>query len=265
MRVLHAQPPSVRDLAGIAHTEQALLVHAAVILDVGARTQVIDPRDVDHHIRARLHDAQAGWGDVAATWPAQMTTTAPPSLGCLQASAQLHAALGEITREGNGWATPDQIASRVHLAEVSGLLRDALAAAGTRAERFAELPSELAQAGHLHAPARLLAAMEPAFAGGGLQPDSAVRTTDVANRRILAVRPEQTTHATATAHHLGRQMATLTAALDTLPLDRRSLAAVGSEPTAQAAAPKVHLAGPALAHIHRDRLAPTSGSAGRRL
>jgi hypothetical protein len=265
MRVLHAQPPSVRDLAGIAHTEQALLVHAAVILDVGARTQVIDTRDVDHHIRARLQGAQTGWGDVAATWPAQMTTTAPPSLACLQASAQLHAALNEITREGNGWATPAQIASHVHLAEVSALLRDAVAAQGTRAERFAELPAELAQAGQLHAPARLLAALPPASAWGGLKPDSAVRTTDVANRRILVVRPDQTTRATATARDLGRQLATLTAALETLPLDRRSLAVVGSESTAQAAAREVRLAGPALAHIHRDLLAPTSGSAGRRL
>jgi len=30
MRMLHAQPPSVRDLTGIARTEQALLVHTMV-------------------------------------------------------------------------------------------------------------------------------------------------------------------------------------------------------------------------------------------
>ena len=80
MRVLHAQPPSVRDLAGIAHTEQALLVHTVVILNAAARASVIDPDDFDRQIRPRLEDAQAAWGDVAASWPAQMTTPAPPSL-----------------------------------------------------------------------------------------------------------------------------------------------------------------------------------------
>ena len=71
-----------------------------------------------------------------------------------------------------------------------------------RAERFAELPAELAHAGHLHAPARLLAAMERHPSGRGPEPESAVRTTDVANRRIVVVRPEQTADATATACHL---------------------------------------------------------------
>ena len=257
LRVLHAQPPSVRDLAGIAHTEQALLVHTAVIMNAAAGAAVIDPDDFARQIRPRLQDAQAAWGDVAASWPAQMTTTAPPSLAGVEASAQLHRALGQITRDGNGWATPTQIASRVHLAEVAGLLRDAVAAAGTRAERFAELPAELAHAGQLHAPARLLATMESHPRGPGPQPESAVRTTDVANRRIVAVRPEQTTAATATARHLRRQLTSLTAALETLPLGRESLAVVGSESSAQAAAREIHLAGPALAHVHRDRLAPT--------
>ena len=69
--------------------------------------------------------------------------------------------------------------------------------------------------------------------------------------------PEQTTAATATARHLRRQLTSLTAALETLPLGRQSLAVVGSASSAQAAAREVHLAGPALAHVHRDRLAPT--------
>ena len=73
MRVLHAQPPSVRDLAGIAHTEQALLVHSAVILNASARAGFIDPGDFDRQIRSRMESTQTAWGDVAASWPAQMT------------------------------------------------------------------------------------------------------------------------------------------------------------------------------------------------
>jgi hypothetical protein len=111
MRVLHAQPPSVRDLAGIAHTEQALLTHT-IVLNAAARAGVIDPDDFASQIRPRLENAQAAWGDVAATWPAQMTTPMPPSLAGVEASAQLHRALGEITRDGNGWATPALIADR---------------------------------------------------------------------------------------------------------------------------------------------------------
>jgi len=130
MRVLHAQPPSVRDLAGIAHTEQALLVHAAVM----------DPDDFTCQIRPRLQGAQAAWGDVAATWPAQMTTPTPPSLDGVEASVQPHRALGEITRDRNGWATAALIAVRVRLPEVAALLRDAALASVNRAERFAQLP-----------------------------------------------------------------------------------------------------------------------------
>jgi hypothetical protein len=256
LRVLHAQPPSVRDLAGIAHTEQTLLVHTLVLLNASAGASVVDPDDFVRQIRPRLEGAQDAWGDVAASWPAQMSTTAPPSIAGVEVSAQLHRALGEITRNGNVWATPAQLAERVDLAEVVVLLRDVVAASGSRAERFAELPAELARAGHLQAPARLLAALEPRTCGHGSETESAVRTTDVANRRIVAVQPEQTTAATATARLLRQQLTSLTAALETLPLGRESLAVVGSESTAQAAAREVHLTGPALAHVHRDRLAP---------
>lgn len=257
LRVLHAQPPSVRDLAGIAHTEQALLVHTVVLLNASARASVIDSNDFDRQIRPRLEGAQAAWGDVASTWPAQMSTPAPPSIAGVEASAQLHRALDEITRNGNSWATPVQLAERVDLAEVVVLLRDVVEASGSRAERFAELPAELSRAGHLHAPARLLAAMERHTNGPESETEGAVRTTDVANRRIVAVQPEQATAATATARHLRRQLTSLTAALETLPLGRESVTFVGPGLSAHAAAREVHPAVPAPAHVHRDRLAPT--------
>jgi hypothetical protein len=249
MRVLHAQPPSVRDLAGIAHTEQALLVHTLVIMNAAARAAVIDPGDFDRQIRPRLEGAQAAWGDVAASWPARMTTPAPPSLAGVEASAQLHAALGQITRDGNGWATPALIAERVHLADVEVLLRDAAMASVNRAERFAELPAELTHAGQLRAPARLLAAMESHANGRGFESESAVRTTDVANRRIVVVRPEQTTAASATACGLGRQLTSLTAALETLPLGRQSLAVVEPAVSAHAAARRARPSGLAFANV----------------
>jgi hypothetical protein len=172
MRVLHAQPPSVRDLAGLAHTEQALLTHTIVLLNAAARAAVIDPDDFASQIRPRLENAQTAWGDVAASWPAQMTTPVPPSLAGVAASAQLHQALDEITRDGNGWATPALIAEREHLADVAGLLRDAVAASSSRAERFAELPAELAAAGYLRAPARLLAVTERHPNGRGPEPEN---------------------------------------------------------------------------------------------
>jgi len=268
-RVLHAQPPSARDLVGIAHTEQALMVHTMVIMNAAALASVIDHGDFAHQVRPRLDDVQAAWGDVAASWPAQMTTPAPPSLAGVEASAQLHRALGQITRDGNGWATPALIAARVALAEVVGPLRDAALASGSRAERFAELPTELARAGHLHAPARLLADMERHTSGRGTESESAVRPTDVANRRIVAVQPEQTKAAIATARDLRRQLTSLTAALETLPPGRESLAVVGSQSSAQEAAQEIHLTGTALLQVRRDRRAPTHDrqavpSAGRR-
>jgi len=269
LRVLHAQPPSVRDLAGIAHTEQALLVHTLVILNASARASAIDPSDFDRQIRPRLESAQVAWGDVAASWPAQMSTPAPPSMAGVEASAQLHRALDEITRNGTVWATPSQLAERVDLTEVLVLLRDVVDASGSRAERFAELPTELARGGHLHAPARLLAAIERQGRGREPEVENSVRATDVANKRIVAVQPEQTVAATATARHLRRQLNSLVEVLETLPLGREKLAVVGPESNSQAAAREVHLAGPAHARVHRDRLAPTYAtkaepSAGRR-
>jgi hypothetical protein len=256
-RVLHAQPPSVRDLVGIAHTEQALMVHTMVIMNAAALASVIDPDDFAHQVRPRLEDVQAAWGDVAASWPAQMTTPASPSLAGVEASAQLHRALGQITRDSNGWTTPALIAARVDLAEVVGPLRGAALASGSRSERFAELPTELARAGQLHAPARILAAMERHTSGRESETESAVRPTDVANRRIVAVQPEQTTAATATARDLRRKLTSLTEALETLPPGRESLVVVGSESSAQAAARRVCPAGPTITQVHRDRLAPT--------
>lgn len=145
----------------------------------------------------------------------------------------------------------------MHLAEVVLLLRDVVEASGSRAERFAELPTELSRAGHLHAPARLLVAMERQTSGREPETESAVRASDVVNKRIVAVQPEQTTGATATARHLRQQLTSLTAALETLPLGRKSLAVVGSGSSAQAAAREVQPAGPALAQVHRAGRAPT--------
>lgn len=257
MRLLQAQPPSVRDLAGVAHAEQALLVHAAVILNAAARACVIDHDGFARQICPRLQDAQVAWGEVAASWPAQMTTHAPSSLAGVEASAELHQALDEITRDGNGWATPALIGRRVHLADMAGLLRDAVVAGGSRANRFEELPMQLAQRGHLRAPARLLSAMEQHSSEPRSDRQSMVRPTDLANRRIVVVGLEQTTDATATASDLGRQLTSLAEALETLPLARLRLAVVESASGAQAAARAVRPARPTVASIRPARHAIT--------
>jgi hypothetical protein len=253
MRVLYASPPSVRDLAGVAYAEQALLVHTMVILNAAAQAAVIDLAGFTGQIGPRLADAHLAWGAVGASWPPQMSTPAPPALLGVEASAQLHQALGQITRDGNGWAAPALIAQRVNLGQVSGQLRDALGAGGVRAERFAELPWELARAGQLRAPARLLAAMGPRANRLAPQLEGAVRTTDVANRRIVVLRPEQTTGATATARDLGRRMASLTQALETLALGRGGLTVAEPASRSQTAAPGVPLAHPPPASTRPGR------------
>ena len=251
MRVLHASPPSVRDLAGVAHAEQALLVHTMVILNAAAKVAVIDIEGVTGQIGPRLADAHRAWGDVAASWPAQMTTSAPPALTTVEASAELHQALGEITREGNGWATAALIDERVHLRQVTAQLRDALGAGSLCAERFAELPDELARAGQLRAPARLLGATGGPADRTATQLDGGPRITDVANRRIVTVLPQQTAGATKTARRLQAAMTSLPQALETLPLAGRSRS--GAEPASspQAVARQVRL-------DHRHQPAPLS-------
>ena len=234
-------------------TEQALLVHTAVLLNASARASAIDLGDFDRQIRPRLEATQVAWGDVAASWPAQISTPAPPSMAGVEASAQLHRALDEIIRNGNAWATSAHLAERVHLAEVVVLLRDVVAASGSRAERFAELPAELARAGHLHAPARILVAMERQTSGRESEAESAVRTTDVANRRIIVVQPEQTTGATATARALVHRLTALIAALETIPLDRQSQSSAESLPSAHETTRGLEHASGARANVQLTR------------
>jgi len=169
----------------------------------------------------------------------------------VEASAQVHRALDEITRNGNSWATPAQIAKRVHLDEVVLVLSDVVEASHSRAERFVELPTELAGAGHLVAPARLLATAERLRGGREPEFESAVRTTDVANKRIVVVRPEQTTAATETASALARQLTSLTAALGTIPLGRQSRFVVDSASSVAAVAPGARPLAVPLANVQR--------------
>jgi hypothetical protein len=225
-RALHASPPSVGDLVAVARSEQALLVHTVVILKAAVPAGLIDQDCFTAQIHPRLEDAHLAWGAVAASWPAAMSTRTPPAPAGAQASTRLHQALAQVTRDGNGWAAPALIARRVHPAQVSELLRGAVIASVNRAERFAELPGELARAGQLRAPARLLAGLGQVTCRGGDEPVGAVRITDIANRRIITVRPEQTAGATATARDLGRTLRTLTQALETLSLAGPGRAAV---------------------------------------
>ena len=252
MRVLHASPPSVRDLAGVAHAEQALLMHTMVILNAAAQAAVIDIDGFTGQIGPRLADAHLAWGDVAASWPVQMTTASPPALVAVEASAELHQALGEITREGNGWAAATLIAERVHLREVSGQLRDALGAGSVCAARFVELPDELARAGQLRAPARHLGAMDASADRPTSELEGGPRTTDVANRRIVTVLPEQTAGATKTARRLQQAMTALTQALETLRLADGSRSVTDPASSPQAAARQVRL-------DHRPQPAPLKG------
>jgi hypothetical protein len=241
----------VRDLAGVAHGEQALLVHATVILNAAVQAAVIDIDSFTAQIGPRLADAHLAWGLVAASWPVQMSTPAPPALIAVEASAQLHQALGEITREGNGWATSTLIGQRVHLREVSGQLRDALGAGSVCAERFAELPDELTRAGQLRAPARLLGATGAHGDRPVSELEGGPRTADVANRRIVTVLPAQIAGSATTARRLHAAMTSLTQALETLPLAEggRRLAEPASSP--KTAEPRVRLG-------HRPQPAPRS-------
>lgn len=218
LRVLHASPPSVADLAGVAHCEQALLVHTGVILNAAAEAGLVGRQALTAQIRPRLEQAHCAWGAVAASWPASMTTQTSPAQAGVQASSNLHRALAQITRHENGWANPAMIAARVHPGEVSDVLRGAVMASASRAERFAELPGELARAGQLQAPARLLLALELAGKPRGATWPGGVRIRDVANARIVQVRPEHTTSATSVARKLSLELRSLNQALETLPL-----------------------------------------------
>lgn len=114
-------------------------------------------------------------GDVAANWPAQMTIPASPFPGRRGSQrAQLHRAPDEIIRNGDGWATPALIGSRVHLVDVAELLSDAIAARARVPNGSPSCQLKLAHAGQLLASARLLAARSVAPARAALNPKACV-------------------------------------------------------------------------------------------
>jgi hypothetical protein len=81
----------------------------------------------------------------------------------------------------------------------------------------------------------LLAATERHPNRRGPEPESAVRTTDVANRRIVVVGPEQMASSRTTACDLGLRLRSLTQSLETLPLGRQRRVVVKPASIAKAA------------------------------
>lgn len=209
-RILAAEVPSVADLAGIATTQSALMANAEAILRAAA---VVGAADANAVSRAHpmLSSAQAAWSATAASWSGFGTMGRGPDPGGAQASTEVLRALHEITRNSNGWADPAAIASRCDLPATIEAIGHAVTSGERLADRYVELPAELAAAGRLRG--------RPDKLPSGASVDAHGRETirlAIAGRSAVAVHPGQTDILDAAANTLMERSRALGSVMDTI-------------------------------------------------
>ena len=223
-RLLAAEVPSVADLAGIATTQSAMMANAEAILRAAA---VVGAADADAVSRAHpmLSAAQAAWSATAASWSGFGTVGRGPDPGGAQASTEVLRALHEITRDSNGWADPAAIASRCELPATIEAIGHAVTSGERLADRYVELPAELAAAGLLRG--------RPDKLPSGVSVDAHGRETvslAIAGRSTVTVRPGQTDILDAAANTLMERSRALGPVMDTIR-GQRTTGPPGQRPT----------------------------------
>jgi hypothetical protein len=202
-RTLAAPDVAARDIIGIARTEALLAAGSAAIIRAATDRGHLDP-GAGLELVHRLERSAAAWLATAAGWAPYTTPKTPtPSLDCVAAADTLRRAIGEVTRDGSGWATPGQVDDRCHVPAVVTALAAAREVSADLAHTYTTLPGELAHTGRLHAPARVVLDAEMARqpVSPGSHPSDVdspralpVSLADVARTRNIAATPGAVAH-----------------------------------------------------------------------
>jgi hypothetical protein len=109
-----AADPDAADLVRIARVQALIATAAAVVTEAAAEKTEIDPEMVQR-VTVALDAAQVAWSRLAKRWDELATPDSRPGPVLAGAANEVRAAIRATSCNATGWATPDQIASRVDL------------------------------------------------------------------------------------------------------------------------------------------------------
>jgi hypothetical protein len=122
-----ANQPDPADLVRVARVQALIATTTVVVSEAAARRGEIDAGVVER-LTPALENAQLAWSRSARRW-AELTTPASrtdPAL--VEAASQLRPAIGATVANQTGWATPEQIASRIDLPTTAMTLHHSMGA-----------------------------------------------------------------------------------------------------------------------------------------
>jgi hypothetical protein len=123
-----AHDPTATNVVYVARTQALIITAAAVVAEAAAIRGDADPAVVAR-LRPALDAAQVSWTVAAKRWGELTTPAERADPRLLGAASEVRAAVAAAAFNQTGWATPDQIASRVNLGKTLKALNLAMVAA----------------------------------------------------------------------------------------------------------------------------------------
>jgi hypothetical protein len=112
-RTLAANPDSA-DLVRVARVQALITSTASIITEAAATTGHID-RNLLQWLAPTLEANQVAWSRLAKRWGELTSPASRTDPALVAAASEVRAAIAATAATQNGWATPDQLASRVDL------------------------------------------------------------------------------------------------------------------------------------------------------
>jgi hypothetical protein len=125
-RILAANPDSA-DLVRVARVQALITSTTSILTEAAATTGQIDP-DLLQRLAPTLEANQVAWSRAAKRWGELTSPASRTDPALVAAASEIRAAIAATATTQNGWATPDQLASRVDLVNTVKTLHLSMAA-----------------------------------------------------------------------------------------------------------------------------------------
>jgi hypothetical protein len=113
-----ANKPDPADLVRVARVQALITSTASVVTEAAARKGHID-NDIVHRLAPALEADQVAWSRVAKRWGELTSPASRTDPALVGAAGEVRAAIAVAATNPTGWATPEQLASRLDLAKRS--------------------------------------------------------------------------------------------------------------------------------------------------
>jgi hypothetical protein len=111
-----ATSPDSADLVRVARVQALIASTTSIVTEAAATTGHID-RDLIQRLAPRLEANQVAWSRLAKRWGELISPASRTDPALVAAASEVRAAIAAAATTQSGWATPDQLASRVDLAK----------------------------------------------------------------------------------------------------------------------------------------------------